>query len=206
VIRKNYFHNETSAAHWAFAGYRDAITEGPVGGYCLYEHNRFAFADSASGLALRTPHNILRFNMFYHNGLGGIQAVRSDTADCADSNHIYNNVFYRNGFQADYAGFSGGVYFCDWGYGDPIGNSVKNNIFYDNRGGAITTDAVTTPQVVENRYRDGRGTAQKGRGQDLSQRNLCCRYRTGKCALRKEDRNAAVGIEDYYRDVGSLLF
>jgi hypothetical protein len=155
VIRNNYFHNETSAAQWAFAGYRDAITEGPVGGYCLYENNRFAFADSASGLALRTHHNILRFNMFYHNGMGGIQAVRSDTADCADSNHIYNNDFYRNGYQADYAGFSGGLYFCDWGNGDPIGNTIKNNIFYDNKGGAITTDAVATPQMVENNWQVG---------------------------------------------------
>jgi hypothetical protein len=154
-IRNNYFHNETSAAQWAFAGYRDAITEGPVGGYCLYENNRFAFADSASGLALRTHHNILRFNMFYCNGLGGIQAVRSDTADCADSNYIYNNVFYRNGYQADYSGFSGGLYFCDWGNGDPTGNAIKNNIFYDNKGGAITTDAVTTPQVVDRNWQSG---------------------------------------------------
>jgi hypothetical protein len=155
VIRNNYFHNETSTAQWAFAGYRDAITEGPVGGYCLYEYNRFAFADSASGLALRTHHNMLRFNMFYHNGLGGIQAVRSDTADCADSNHIYNNDFYRNGYQADYSGFSGGLYFCDWGNGDPTGNAIKNNIFYDNKGGAITTDAVATPQVAERNWQSG---------------------------------------------------
>jgi 2-polyprenyl-3-methyl-5-hydroxy-6-metoxy-1,4-benzoquinol methylase len=155
VIRNNYFHNETNAAQWAFAGYRDAITEGPVGGYCLYEYNRYAFADSASALALRTHHNILRFNMFYHNGLGGIQAVRSDTADCADSNHIYHNVFYRNGYGADYSGFSGGVYFCDWGNGDPTGNALKNNIFHDNKGGAITTDAVATPQIVERNWEAG---------------------------------------------------
>ena len=73
----------------------------------------------------------------------------------AHYNHIYNNVFFNNGHQATYSGFSGGIYFCDWGQGDPTGNVVKNNIFYNNAGGAITTDAVTDPQVVENNWEIG---------------------------------------------------
>jgi hypothetical protein len=64
-------------------------------------------------------------------------------------------VFYRNGHAADYRGFSGGVYFCDWGQGDPVDNVVKNNIFLDNKGGTFTTDAVSTEQVIVNNWEEG---------------------------------------------------
>jgi hypothetical protein len=151
VITGNYFHNES----WDWEGYRDVITQGSWGGWCLYENNRFAFAYKASGFALRTHHNIIRRNMFYANGLGGIQVVRSAAVDLADSNHLYHNDFYHNGWEADYSGFSGGLYFCDWGNGDPVGNAVKNNIFFDNKGGAITTDAVSTPQAVSGNWDRG---------------------------------------------------
>ena len=53
---------------------RGAITEGPSGGFCLYQGNRYGFS-KASGKALRTPNNIFRFNTFPHNGSGGIQVV-----------------------------------------------------------------------------------------------------------------------------------
>jgi hypothetical protein len=86
----------------------------------------------------------------------------------AHYNHIYNNVFFNNGHQATYSGFSGGIYFCDWGEGDPTGNVVKNNIFYNNAGGSITTDAVTDPQVVENNWETGNPLfVYEGNGSDL---------------------------------------
>jgi len=150
VIRNNYIHNES----WDWEGYRGAITEGPAAGRCLYEGNRFAYAFAASGFALRSWKNIVRFNAFYHNGEGGLQVVKLADSAQADYNHIYNNVFYNNGQQSDYMGFAGGIYFADWGEGDPTGNVVKNNIPLSNRNGLISTDAVDDPQVVENNWND----------------------------------------------------
>jgi hypothetical protein len=152
VIRNNYFHNETNPAHWAFEGYRASITEGPVGGYNLYEGNRYGMS-GASGLALRTPHNLLRFNLFYHGGSGGIQVVSSAAGqDHADYNHIYHNAFYHNGHEASDPGFQGGMYFANWSGQSPVGNIVKNNIFYGNKNGAVSYEGQVDPQVVENNW------------------------------------------------------
>jgi hypothetical protein len=151
VIRGNYIHNETNAANWDFEGYRGAITEGPSGGWCLYEGNRFAYS-GGSGLALRTPHNIVRFNMFYRHASGGIQVVASEAgADHADHNRIFHNTFYRNGHESDYSGFACGLYFSNWGDVDPVGNVVKNNIFFDNSNGSVCYDGTfPRPEVVGN--------------------------------------------------------
>lgn len=153
VIRNNYIHNETNPANWDFEGYRGAITEGPSAGRCLYEGNRFGFSDG-SGLALRTSYNILRFNQFYHNGSGGIQVVANNptNGDQADYNYIYHNTFYHNGHLATYSGFQGGMYFSNWGGLDPVGNVVKNNIFYDNRNGSITYDGSFDPPLIESNW------------------------------------------------------
>jgi len=153
IFRNNYLHHERSPIDGF--GYRCAITHGLAVDRNLFEGNRFAFAHEASGMSLRSSNNIFRFNTFYNNGLGGIQCVSMEDYTPAHYNHIYNNVFFNNGHQATYSGFSGGIYFCDWGEGDPTGNVVKNNIFYNNAGGAITTDAVTDPQVVENNWETG---------------------------------------------------
>jgi hypothetical protein len=152
VIRNNYIHNETNSTNWAFEGYRGSITEGPWAGYNLYEGNRFGFAD-ASGLALRSRNNILRFNTFYHNGSGGIQVVSSAAGqDHADYNRIYHNTFYHNGHLATDPGFQGGMYFANWSGQSPVGNVVKNNIFYDNKNGSVTYEGQIDPQVVENNW------------------------------------------------------
>ncbi|MFZ2098010.1 MAG: right-handed parallel beta-helix repeat-containing protein [Anaerolineales bacterium] len=152
VIRNNYFHNETNPDNWAFEGYRDSITEGPVGGYNLYEGNRFGFS-GASGLALRTPNNLLRFNLFYQTDSGGLQVVSSAAGlDHADYNRIYRNSFYHNGHQESDPGFQGGIYFANWSGQSPIGNIVKGNIFYDNKNGAITYEGQVDPQVIEDNW------------------------------------------------------
>lgn len=153
IFRNNYLHHERSPADGF--GYRCAITHGKAVNRNLYEGNRFAFAYKASGMSLRSSNNIFRFNVFYSNGLGGIQCVSMVDYTPAHYNRIFHNVFFHNGHEADYSGFSGGIYFCDWGQGDPIGNVVKNNIFYENKGGPITTDAVDTPQVVESNWETG---------------------------------------------------
>ena len=149
MIRNNYFHNETNPANWAYEGYRDSITEGPVGGYNLYEGNRFGFS-GASGLALRTPYNLLRFNLFYQTDSGGLQVVSSAAGqDHADYNRIYRNSFYHTGHQETDPGFQGGIYFANWSNQSPIGNIVKGNAFYDNKNGAITYEGQIDPQVIE---------------------------------------------------------
>ena len=152
VIRNNYIHNETNPAGWAYEGYRGSITEGPVGGYNLYEGNRFGFA-GASGLALRTPYNLLRFNLFYQTDSGGLQVVSSAAGqDHADNNRIYRNTFYHTGHQATDPGFQGGIYFANWSDQSPIGNIVKGNVFYDNKNGAITYEGQVDPQVIEDNW------------------------------------------------------
>jgi hypothetical protein len=152
VVRNNYFHNETNPDNWAFEGYRDAITEGPVGGYCLYESNRFGFS-GASGLSLRTPYNLLRFNLFYGTASGGLQVVSSAAGqDHADYNRIYRNSFYHNGHQEIDPGFQGGMYFANWSAQSPLGNIVKSNIFYNNKNGSISYEGQVNPQVIENNW------------------------------------------------------
>lgn len=152
VIRNNYFHNETNPDNWAFEGYRDSITEGPSGGYNLYQGNRFGYS-GASGLALRTPYNLLRFNLFYQSDSGGLQVVSSAAGlDHADYNRIYRNSFYHNGHQETDPGFQGGIYFANWSGQSPIGNIVKGNIFYDNKNGAITYEGPIDPQVIEHNW------------------------------------------------------
>lgn len=152
VIRNNYFHNETNPAGWAYEGYRDSITEGPVGGYNLYEGNRFGY-NGGSGLALRTPYNLLRFNQFYQSDSGGLQVVSSAGGqDHADYNRIYRNTFYHNGHQADDEGFQGAIYFANWSNQSPVGNIVKGNIFYDNKKDTVTYEGKVDPQVVENNW------------------------------------------------------
>jgi hypothetical protein len=152
VIRDNYFHNETNPTNWAYEGYRDSITEGPVGGHNLYEGNRFGFA-RASGLALRTPYNLLRFNLFYQTGSGGLQVVSSAAGqDHADYNRIYRNTFYHTGHLESDPGFQGGIYFANWSGQSPVGNIVRGNLFYDNKNGAVTYEGQVEPQVVEDNW------------------------------------------------------
>jgi len=152
VIRNNYFHNETNPTNWDYEGYRASITEGPYAGHCLYEGNRYGFAD-ASGMALRSRNNIFRFNTFYRNGSGGIQVVSSAAGvDHADYNRIYHNSFYHNGHLATDPGFQGGMYFANWSGQSPVGNVVKSNIFYDNKNGSVTYEGQVDPQVVENNW------------------------------------------------------
>lgn len=157
VIRRNYFHNETNPAQWDYAGYRGAITEGPVGGYNLFEGNRFGYAGT-SGLALRTPHNLLRFNLFHHTGSGGLQIVSSAAGqDRADGNRVYRNTFFHTGHEETDPGFQGGVYFANWSGQSPIGNVVKGNLFHDNAGDAVTYEGPIEPQVIEDNWDEEEG-------------------------------------------------
>ncbi len=74
--------------------------------------------------------------------------------DHADYNHIYHNTFYHNGHLATYAGFQGGMYFANWRNISPVGNVVKNNIFYDSKGDSVTYDGSVNPQIIETNWED----------------------------------------------------
>lgn len=154
VIRNNYFHNEIWGEHQR--GYRDVITHGMATGWNLFEGNRFAFADRSSGMALRSENNIFRRNMFYLNGNGAIQIVgHSGGYKLPENCLVYNNAFYHNGWEADYAPFSGAIYFADWNNVGPLeGNEFKNNIFFDNKGGAFSYDSDVPERIsiMENNY------------------------------------------------------
>lgn len=152
VIRFNYIHNETNPDEWDFPGYRGAVTQGTSGGYCLYEGNRFGFSDQA-GIGLRSPKNILRRNLFYHNAQGGIQVVTNAVGkDRADDNAIYHNTFFHNGHRSKFPAFQGGMYFASWSRVTPKRNVVRNNLFFDNRNGEISYDRPTDPQTIENNW------------------------------------------------------
>jgi len=102
---------------------------------------------------LRTPYNLLRFNLFYQSDSGGLQVVSSAAGqDHADHNRIYRNTFYHNGHQETDPGFQGGIYFANWSGQSPIGNIVKGNLFYDNKNGAVTYEGQVDPQVVEDNW------------------------------------------------------
>ena len=150
VIRNNYTHNET----WDYEGYRNSISHGSAAGRNLYQGNNYAFSNGASSISLRSPNNILRFNLFYNNGHGGVQNATDEVVNNtrADYNHFYNNVFYNNGHTAIDPSTSGGVYFADWGRGDPTGNILKNNIFRNNAGGPVTYSGVSDLQIIENNW------------------------------------------------------
>jgi hypothetical protein len=155
VFRNNYMHHESSTVDSVNYGYRCSITHGIAVDRNLIQGNRYGFSDNAAGFALRSSNNIIRFNMFYNNGLGGIQTwSMNDTFTPADGNHIYNNVFYNNGYEAVDADFAGGLYFMNSGYGSPIGNRVKNNIFYANAGGAITYNGTIESQIILNNWEE----------------------------------------------------
>ena len=152
VIRNNYFHNETDPKEWNYPGYRGAISQGSSAGRNLWEGNRFGFCDHA-GLCIRSPHNIIRKNYFYQNAQGGIQVVSNaqfaNNKDAADHNRIYHNTFYHNGHRETYPPFQGGIYFANWREVSAKENVIKNNLFHDNKNGAVSMENRVLPQIVE---------------------------------------------------------
>jgi len=140
VIRNNYIHNEIwSSGH----GYRNVYVNGYAAnsGWNLFEGNRIGYAGpntqakNSSGISIDNTHNILRKNLLYYNDGAAISmsATSSYISDIT-YNHIYNNSFMHNGWDADNIpdvmtsaiGFA--IYSGSWiiKY-----NAIKNNIYYD---------------------------------------------------------------------------
>lgn len=146
VIRRNYFHNEAWA--WGTAdSERGAILYGnrdlAFGGYAgnsgrnLFENNDVAYSadpsdnNGASGMALNSSYNIVRFNRYYHNiGAGLSLSLTSSYLQDILGNRVYNNTFFHNGFNPEDPTdhMSSGL-----GFGIYSGNlEIKSNFFINN--------------------------------------------------------------------------
>lgn len=140
VIRNNFFHNENWQNNY---GDRNVYLAGyPANsGRNLIEGNGIGYSGippdnwGASGMALTTASNIVRFNRFYYNNTSGISmTVTSSYYSDIVYNKIYNNSFLHNGFNmatgpdAMTSAIGAAVY-----SGPHIikNNSIINNIFYD---------------------------------------------------------------------------
>jgi hypothetical protein len=152
VIRHNYFHNEPWSMGTA-ASDRGAILYGDrnlsVAGYPensgrnLFEGNQIGYSSDppdnigASGMALNTGYNIVRFNRFYHNDRAGLSLSLTSTyySDIV-YNKVYNNSFFHNGIntQDPIDHMNSGI-----GFGIYSGthiikfNAFKNNLLYKHR-------------------------------------------------------------------------
>ncbi|MBN2574285.1 MAG: hypothetical protein JXP73_06950 [Deltaproteobacteria bacterium] len=186
IIRNNAFHNEnwTACARDStnnLCGNRDLIVSRDQlnANWNVFEGNRIAFSGASiddlvgsTGLSVRSPHTIVRNNMFYGtDGAGlGLYVDSSETYD-ARSTYVYHNVFYRNGISplsADDLRYTFGLTFDNVaGTRAPIpitGCAVKNNLFFGNAGGDIFfyyTDAAAQ-SVGGNYYAVVKGSNQTG--------------------------------------------
>ena len=175
IFRNNTFHNENWTACPRVStnnlcGDRDIIVSRDElnANWNVFEGNRIAFAGASiddtsgsSGLSVRSPHTIVRNNLFYGNdGIGlGLYVDSTQTYD-ARSTYVYHNVFYKNGVSPLSAGdlrYTFGLTFDNVaGNSAPIpitGCAVKNNLFFGNTGGDLFfyyTDAAA--QTVSGNY------------------------------------------------------
>lgn len=166
VIKGNYIHNE----EW------NTCTVVVTGGKCgdrlividvdatlvrrnVIEDNILGFSGvpadqtGSDGLSLRTPFNILRRNLFIDNDEAGINV---QTASYYPSdvrfNHIYNNVFFHNGYalNENYKPWLSGISLAKFGTTDVTDVTIKNNIFWKNNWQQSITyyGAVATKQII----------------------------------------------------------
>ena len=147
IIRNNYFHNEEwmSAPHrtetGGKAGNRHLIIEGR-GPWNVVEGNVFAFSglppdqDGSAGMSVRTPHNIVRRNVFYENDMSGLNVYSSSRRHDVRFNYIYHNVLFRNAYAAKstFVPFLSGLSLTKHGNGSITDVSIMNNIFWKNNG------------------------------------------------------------------------
>jgi hypothetical protein len=158
VVRDNTFHNEewypcNRAEIGGMCGNRNVILNTSTADANIrnvIEDNKIAFSGvppdqvASAGMSMRTQLNIVRRNAFYHcDGAGlGLSANAGNSND-ASNNHVYNNVFYRNGYLLfdDWDPRKTGMMLARWedipGYNAMVGVAIKNNIFHENQLHAI---------------------------------------------------------------------
>jgi len=172
VIRNNYFHNEewmNCSQPGGKCGNR-LIILGYDPKQCrsnLIEGNRFAFSgvppdgNTSAGISMRTPHNIVRRNIFYYNDGPGLDISTSDSTYDARYNRVYHNTFFHNGFTL-LSGVEtwkqGGMLVAKHGNSTPTTRlSIKNNIFHDNKTQAMVFYYVSrdSQELANNREHAG---------------------------------------------------
>jgi hypothetical protein len=152
VIRNNRFHNEPWSMgtpdadrgavmygdrNLSFSGYLEN------GGRNCLEGNRIGFSadpsdnNGASGAALNSSENIVRFNVFFHNISAGLSmSVTSSYLQDILRNKVYNNTFFNNGHNPydsiDHmsSGIGFGIYSGSLIIKD---NALKNNVLYKHK-------------------------------------------------------------------------
>ncbi|MBN1578267.1 MAG: hypothetical protein JW913_17030 [Chitinispirillaceae bacterium] len=152
VIRSNYFHNEpwsmgTAASdrgavlygdrNLSFSGYSEN------GGRTLFEGNRVGYSadpsdnNGASGMAMNSSDNIVRFNSYFHNISAGLSmSLTSSYLQDILRNKVYNNSFFDNGHNPydsiDHmsSGIGFGIYSGSLIIKD---NELKNNVLYKHK-------------------------------------------------------------------------
>jgi hypothetical protein len=178
IVRGNTFHNENwydchRSSIGGLCGNRNVIlnTSDPsMNVYNVIEENMIVFSgvppdqDTSTGLSVRTRHNIIRRNTFYHNDASGL-ALSNDggSHNDASSNHIYANVFFHNGYPAftDWDPQKSGLLLARWvddsDHLPMTGVAIKNNIFHENQLFGIYYYYVdeTEQDVAGNREEEG---------------------------------------------------
>jgi hypothetical protein len=152
VIRNNYFHNEpwsmgTAASdrgavlygdrNLSFSGYSEN------GGRTLFEGNKVGYSadpsdnNGASGMAMNSSDNIVRFNTYFNNISAGLSMSLTDSyIQDILRNKVYHNTFFNNGHNPydsiDHmsSGIGFGIYSGSLIIKD---NVLKNNLLYKHR-------------------------------------------------------------------------
>lgn len=155
VWRNNYIRNDAWSNYGGtLYGNRITFTAGdwPYVGRNLYEYNRIAYGSECadeeiggSGGSWGSQYNIVRRNMFYQNYLYGMYITTYGSGVESHYDHVYHNVFWYNGWSPTGpsksnwdAILSHGITFNET-EGYVTNNSIKNNIFYNNRNQCNST-------------------------------------------------------------------
>ena len=152
VIRNNRFHNEpwsmgTAASdrgavlygdrNLSFSGYSEN------GGRTLFEGNRVGYSadpsdnNGASGMAMNSSDNIVRFNAYFNNISAGLSmSVTESYLQDIVRNKVYHNSFFNNGHNPydSIDHMSSGIGFGI--YSGPLiikDNVIKNNVLYKHK-------------------------------------------------------------------------
>lgn len=181
VIRNNHLHNEK---WWYYSvdgkkyGYRNIYAAGNTGsayhGFNLIEGNRISHAGpninpnnaGGEGIALNQTNDIIRYNSFYANGLGGIFIQCGSGEECSN-NHIYNNTWLSNGFLDNSIPSSASSVtdlkrrpICVWigglSWDNYMNTAIKNNLMWKNQQGPEGRSQIVTDGIgFDNVFRGG---------------------------------------------------
>lgn len=150
VVRGNLFHNENwmdceRAETRRLCGNRNIIFEYEAGNVAwnVIEDNWLERSglppdqNTSAGMSVRTPHNIVRRNVFVDNDGPGLDISTLTGLWDARDNHVYHNLMVHNGYTAlpDVEHWKqAGLLVAHHGQGAQIVDlAIKNNVLFDNK-------------------------------------------------------------------------